>query len=144
MIKGFSEETQPLTEYERKVILPIILEGLKTKIGKANAVTNKYIISRLRDSYKIDAARLRKIINHIRTNDLLPGLIATSEGYFLATTESELLEYFPILLTAVIRAHIIEISIGDFRFILPAVAGFYHFLNTGSIHTVGSSEYPEC
>lgn len=34
MIKGFSEETQPLTEYERKVILPIILEGLKTKIGK--------------------------------------------------------------------------------------------------------------
>jgi hypothetical protein len=24
MIKGFSEETQPLTEYERKVILPII------------------------------------------------------------------------------------------------------------------------
>lgn len=64
MIKGFSEETQPLTEYERKVILPIILEGLKTKIGKANAVTNKYIISRLRDSYKIDAARLRKIINH--------------------------------------------------------------------------------
>lgn len=31
MIKGFSEETQPLTEYERKVILPIILEGLKTK-----------------------------------------------------------------------------------------------------------------
>lgn len=93
MIKGFSEETQPLTEYERKVILPIILEGLKTKIGKANAVTNKYIISRLRDSYKIDAARLRKIINHIRTNDLLPGFIATSEGYFLATTESELLEY---------------------------------------------------
>ena len=85
MIKGFSEETQPLTEYERA--------GLKTKIGKANAVTNKYIISRLRDSYKIDAARLRKIINHIRTNDLLPGLIATSEGYFLATTESELLEY---------------------------------------------------
>lgn len=52
MIKGFSEETQPLTEYERKVILPIILEGLKAKIGKANAVTNKYIISRLRDSYK--------------------------------------------------------------------------------------------
>jgi hypothetical protein len=94
MIKGFSEETQPLTEYERKVILPIILEGLKTKIGKANAVTNKYIISRLRDSYKIDAARLRKIINHIRTNDLLPGLIATSRKvYFLATTESELLEY---------------------------------------------------
>ena len=94
MIKGFDNETQPLTEYERSVILPIILEGLKTKIGKANAVTNKHIISRLRgNSYKVDAARIRKVINYIRTNDLLPGLIATSEGYFLATTEGELLEY---------------------------------------------------
>lgn len=93
MIKGFDNETQPLTEYELKQVIPAILEGLKTKIGKANAVTNKFIISRLRGTYKVDAARIRKIINYIRTNDLLPGLIATSEGYFLATTESELLEY---------------------------------------------------
>lgn len=93
MIKGFDNETQPLTEYELKQVLPVILEGLKTKIGKANAVTNKFIISRLRGTYKVDAARIRKIINYIRTNDLLPGLIATSEGYFLATTEGELLEY---------------------------------------------------
>ena len=93
MIKGFDNETQPLTEYELKQVLPAILEGLKTKIGKANTVTNKFIISRLRGTYKVDAARIRKIINYIRTNDLLPGLIATSEGYFLATTESELLEY---------------------------------------------------
>ena len=42
MIKGFSEETQPLTEYERKVILPIILEGLKTKIGKALSLIHIY------------------------------------------------------------------------------------------------------
>lgn len=93
MIKGFDNETQPLTEYELEQVLPAILEGLKNKIGKANAVTNKFIISRLRGTYKVDAARIRKIINYIRTNDLLPGLIATSEGYFLATTESELLEY---------------------------------------------------
>lgn len=94
MIKGFSEETQPLTEYERKVILPIILEGLKTKIGKANAVTNKYIISRLRDSYKIDAARLRKIINHIRTNDLLPGLMQGKGAYFTKTRTSPSREHY--------------------------------------------------
>lgn len=93
MIKGFDNETQLLTEYELKNVLPVILDGLKTKIGKANAVTNKFIISRLRGSYKVDAARIRKVINYIRTNDLLPGLIATSEGYFLATTEGELLEY---------------------------------------------------
>jgi hypothetical protein len=43
--------------------------------------------------YRIDAPRLRKVINHIRTNDLIPGLIATSEGYFLAEDEQELMDY---------------------------------------------------
>lgn len=93
MIKGFDTQTQPLTDYETSVLLPVLLSGLRTKIGKENAVTNKHIIDRLKGSYKIDAARIRKIINHIRTNDLLPGLIATSDGYFIATTETELLEY---------------------------------------------------
>ena len=93
MIKGFDAQTQPLTDYETDVLLPVLLSGLRTKIGKNNAVTNKHIIDCLKGSYKIDAARIRKIINHIRTNDLLPGLIATSDGYFIATTETELLEY---------------------------------------------------
>jgi len=93
MIKGFSNETSPLNEYELRVLLPVILAGLKGKHGKRNAVTNIYIIGRLKTAYKIDAARLRKIINHIRTNDLLPGLIATSEGYFLASNEKELMDY---------------------------------------------------
>ena len=44
-------------------------------------------------NYRIDAPRLRKVINHIRTNDLLPGLVATSEGYYLATSETELMDY---------------------------------------------------
>lgn len=93
MIKGFADETKPINDYELNVLLPVILAGLKTKTGKNNAVTNSYIISRLRPRYRLDAPRLRKLINHIRTNDLLPGLIATSDGYYLATTENELLEY---------------------------------------------------
>ena len=93
MIKGFSNETSPLNDYELRVLLPVILAGLKNKQGKRNAVTNNYIIGHLRQSYKVDAPRLRKIINHIRTNDMLPGLIATSEGYYLATSEQELMDY---------------------------------------------------
>lgn len=99
MIKGFDKETQPLTEYEEKVLLPVILQGLKRKSGKDNAVTNRTIVVRLNAAnYKIDEARCRKIINHIRTADLLPGLIATSGGYFLATSETELLDYEESLL----------------------------------------------
>ncbi len=94
MIKGFSNETSPLNDYELRVLLPVILAGLKNKQGKRNAVTNGYIIGRLKQlGYRIDAPRLRKIINHIRTNDLIPGLIATSEGYFLAEDEQELMDY---------------------------------------------------
>ena len=94
MIKGFSNETSPLNDYELRVLLPVILAGLKDKQGKRNAVTNGYIIGRLKQQgYRIDAARLRKAINHIRTNDLIPGLIATSEGYFLAEDEQELMDY---------------------------------------------------
>lgn len=94
MIKGFSNETSPLNDYELRVLLPVILAGLKDKQGKRNSVTNGYIIGRLKaQGYRIDAPRLRKVINHIRTNELLPGLIATSEGYYLATNEKELLDY---------------------------------------------------
>lgn len=98
MLKGFDKETQPLTEYEEKELLPVILAGLKTKTGKDNAVTNRTIVMRLTIAgYKIDEARCRKIINHIRTTDALPGLIATSGGYFLATTENELMDDVVIL-----------------------------------------------
>ena len=94
MIKGFSNETSPLNDYELRVLLPVILAGMKDKQGKRNAVTNGYIIGRLKQQgYRIDAPRLRKVINHIRTNDLIPGLIATSEGYFLAEDEQELMDY---------------------------------------------------
>jgi ribosomal protein L18E len=93
MIKNFENETQPLTDYETNVLLPLLIRGLKTKIGQTNAVTNKYIVATLKGSYNLNEARVRKIINHIRTNDLIPGLVATSGGYFIAETEAELLEY---------------------------------------------------
>lgn len=88
-IKGFDNETQPLNEYEEKTLLPLILEGLKTKLGRDNAVTNRTIVMRLNIAgYKTDGPRIRKIINHIRTADLLPGLIATSEAELLDYEES--------------------------------------------------------
>lgn len=31
MIQGFSEQTKPLTDYEDKVILPLIVQGLHGK-----------------------------------------------------------------------------------------------------------------
>lgn len=34
MIKGFDQETQPLNDYEMGVLLPLLVRGLRTKIGR--------------------------------------------------------------------------------------------------------------
>lgn len=94
MIKNFEFETQPLTDYEVNKLLPIMIQGLSTKTGKHLSVTNTHIVNSLKKlGYKIDSARVRKIINHIRVKGLVKGLIATSDGYYIATTEKELAEY---------------------------------------------------
>ena len=94
MINGFEYETQPLTDYEVNKLLPVFIQGLSTKIGKANSVTNTHIVKALkRLGLKVDGPRARKIINHIRVKGLVHGLIATSDGYYIATTEKELAEY---------------------------------------------------
>ena len=95
MITGFEELTEPLTEKEETVFLPPILQGLRAKIGREKAVTNKSIIQGLKVNrgIRISEARVRKIINHIRCNDLVPCLVATSDGYYIAESEQELLDY---------------------------------------------------
>lgn len=93
MIKGFKRETCPLSDYEQNILLPAILSVLEGKIGRQNAVKNKDIIELLKKKYKINPARLRKVINYIRINDYLTGLVATSKGYYMVTDRQELLDY---------------------------------------------------
>jgi hypothetical protein len=93
MIKGFTTETEPLSEYERVVLVPAFIRGLIPRVGKKMAVTNKHIVSSMKGSYKVSDARVRKVINYIRVNDLVPCLIATSDGYYIAESEKELKDY---------------------------------------------------
>ena len=41
---------------------------------------------------------MRKVINHIRNNDLIPCLLASSKGYWIASSEAEVLAYEESLL----------------------------------------------
>lgn len=94
MISGFISETAPLTDYERNELLPVVVAGLRNKVGREKAVTSGYICSRLRAAgYKVDGARLRKVINHIRLTGLVRRLIATSEGYYISNSREELSQY---------------------------------------------------
>lgn len=100
MINGFQEQTEPLTEYEEQTLLPQLVRGLQLKVGKAMSVTNKAIIEGMNRNLglKMTDARVRKLINHIRVHDLVPCLIATSQGYYIAESEQELRDYEESLL----------------------------------------------
>ena len=99
MITGFEEQTEPLTDQEREVFLPPIIKGLRVKVGKEKAVANKDIVRGLKANcdIKIGEARVRKMINYIRNNDIIPCLIATSKGYYIAETKDEMLDYIDSL-----------------------------------------------
>ena len=98
MLNGFEEQTKPLDEYEEKTLLPLVILGLSNKVGKGKAVKNNYICKMLKtQGYKIDGARLRKLINHIRIRNMVIGLIATSDGYYIAESRSEMGKYLQSL-----------------------------------------------
>lgn len=91
MIQGFDKQTAPLNDYERGTLLPLIIRGLSTKVGAGRVISGTTIVRKMREcGYKLDGPRLRKIINHIRTSDIIPGLVSNAQGYFVATTASEI------------------------------------------------------
>ena len=98
MLNGFTDETRPLNEYELNILLPIMIQGLISKLGKDNAIKNFQICTALKaKGYKVDQARIRKLINHIRINGMVIGLIATSDGYYIAETQEEMESYLQSL-----------------------------------------------
>lgn len=93
MIENFEEITEDLTEAEMKV-LPDVQDALR--IGLNNSIhplkqpyvvlmVNNYLMEKhgLFKPLTLNGVRLRKFINYIRKNSLLP-IIATSEGYSIS------------------------------------------------------------
>lgn len=87
MITNFEEVTQELNKQELE-ILPLVIQGFK-RYNEKNPIKSDIIILRMNEflksknyKIKITGPRLRKFVNHIRTNSMLP-LIATSNGYFV-------------------------------------------------------------
>lgn len=98
MIEGFEKETADLTEYEESVLLPLMIKGFRNHIGADRAITNREICNKLRaKGYDISEVRVRKIVNHIRTHNLVPRLMATGKGYYITNEPSELIGYISSL-----------------------------------------------
>lgn len=97
MITGFEEITYELDDYE-KGILPSIVKHLKTKVGEDNSVKSTDVIKAYKQAgKKMSGARWRKIINYIRVNGLVPLLISSSKGYYIAETKEQVDKYLESL-----------------------------------------------
>jgi hypothetical protein len=93
MIKNFEQITKEMTQDEKKLV-PIIINGLSTKT-KNNPIKGADIVSAInenKDRYGIklfSEPRLRKIINFIRSEGILP-VMGTSNGYYCTQDRDEL------------------------------------------------------
>ena len=65
MLRGYENITYELTDDELAIVDPIV-RGLGARVGKVNAVTNKEI----QEKMNLTSARVHKIINFIRINNL--------------------------------------------------------------------------
>lgn len=98
MVTNFEEITKPLTADEQR-LLPYLINGLANhkesdpiKEPEIVESMNVFMIGRPefqkpgspgKLSCKMTGARLRKMVNHIRCNGLLP-VIATPKGYYVS------------------------------------------------------------
>ena len=95
MLKGFEDYTGPLNDYERTIVLPRTASVLKACNGPDRALTNKELREILLAKFNIRVTdpRVRAVINEIRTSDIVPYLVASSKGYYVATSVEEVEDY---------------------------------------------------
>ncbi|MBP9583510.1 MAG: hypothetical protein KBE38_15220 [Ignavibacterium sp.] len=92
MITNFEEITAPLSIEEKELLLCVY--DVVKKIDKKNPIKAPNLIQRVKqitNKEKFAQARLRKIINFIRANGILP-VIATSNGYYTSYETNEILK----------------------------------------------------
>lgn len=96
-LEGFEEVTEELNEYELSLV-PKFVRGFSSKTGKQKAITNRKIVELMKiGGAEVSEPRVRKIINYIRNHNLVQGLIATSNGYYVSKDVEEVRKYISSL-----------------------------------------------
>lgn len=98
MIAGYDTITAPLDDYEKYTILPRIVSGLSLLKQSGKTLSSTRIIERLqKEGIQLTGSRLRKIINHIRINHIVRGIVADDKGYWVASQPDQILSYLDSL-----------------------------------------------
>lgn len=123
MVENFAPITDPLTDAELELVAPIVA-GLARRTEE-NPIKGAEICAAINAKYqlkfKFEESRLRKIVNHIRREGILP-VMATSRGYHTAQTVEE------------VRSQIASLT-DRAAGILAAADGLRGFLNQPNLFT---------
>lgn len=99
MVINFEEFTEPLTDREKELIPYFYNFFVGECVGIKNIKISDHLITWIKkilfsngiDNTGIDRVLLGKIVHILRVEKLIPNLIATSKGYYVATEDAEIL-----------------------------------------------------
>ncbi|MDE3250275.1 MAG: hypothetical protein KGO82_16560 [Bacteroidota bacterium] len=81
-----------IDEMEKALVVPSIVSLLEMRVGEECAIKSQQVIDYLLGcGHKVEPGRFRLMINYIRSNDLVIGLVADSRGYY-RTTDPKVIE----------------------------------------------------
>lgn len=89
-----NEKVKSLSPYERDKLLPSLISDLRGRIGKNMRITSTDLIQLYKSRGQVISSRqIRLLISIIRCGNMVPMLISTSTGYWVAETPRELNRY---------------------------------------------------
>lgn len=91
MLEGYEDITIDIKPHEIEMAKNVAASIIKQGVGKKNAISNKRIQVAILNKYgeKYDGIRVRRMISHIRSWNLVPRLCSNSKGYFMAANDEE-------------------------------------------------------
>jgi hypothetical protein len=112
MIYGFEKETSPLNDKELELIPGLVISFCR-RVGKKRAIQNWQILRTYRKrGYRIDSARLRKMINYIRINNMVPNLVSGNVGYWIEPNPYFVKKYIKSLISRSNAIKTVAIKLG--------------------------------
>jgi hypothetical protein len=83
------DSAKELSEYELNTLLPALIAGFSTKTIDNTIHADDIVKALTAKEYKITPRRLRKCVNYIRTNSLLP-LMGNVNGFYCSNNTEEI------------------------------------------------------
>ena len=93
MIENFEEFTPNVSKDDMEAI-DLLRTFLINRVGKSKGITNSQLRILLRQQdHIVNGAKLRRYIQYIRANKMIPMLCAGKKGYYIAENEEQWLKY---------------------------------------------------